>query len=608
MNTEYDSANVVINTPQAQFQAGTNSSSSQTRTIYKGAVWSKFKIETESHTTRSPCQFKQPVTVHGQKATVEQRPGSAPVSNLITTNPITYLDVLDHHDSSSKSQKSLSMGAALIVRLAVTLPMLLNPATFGLSGTYGVMANAGYGTLCSELWVNMIEQDGNVGRALKAMEKKDIVLSVARSMATAGLTKELGDAIGVKSGFELGKDGKIIERAFGDYAKAAVLNSAVNTMMSVAIDGQDIGEALKRGAVSAGLNTLASWGAGQIGGMYRKEAVNYGVHKVLHGLTGAGLGAGLAAISHQDPRLGAVSGAFGAVLSEVIAEGFAPKTEDVKQYQKDRPDQKPEDVRSHFMEKAQTTANWAAFASAVGAFGVGLDPSASHVAARNAVDNNFVHMIFWAVAIATLVEYPQYIRDLKAEEAHVALGKMGIRVAEGTAIGVAGGAVLGKAFEVGGRIVYSLREALSVARASTPVITTEVAELFTQFEKNAPQIEKMMVEQKLHVLYAKPGPNGAPSYIGRTSGVTKSEADIKRILECRDSGHHMNAKGFGAAEELVISEDSAVIRGLEQIHIDLQGGAQSMGGTSSNAINSIAKSNPKLEQYLEAAQKVLGEV
>lgn len=131
--------------------------------------------------------------------------GSAPVSNLITTNPITYLDVLDHHDSSSKSQKSLSAGAALIVRLAVTLPMLLNPATFGISGTYGVMANAGYGTLCSELWVNMIEQDGNVGRALKAMEKKDIVLSVARSMATAGLTKELGDAIGVKTGFELGK-------------------------------------------------------------------------------------------------------------------------------------------------------------------------------------------------------------------------------------------------------------------------------------------------------------------------------------------------------------------------------------------------------------------
>lgn len=173
-------------------------------------------------------------------------------------------------------------------------------------------------------------------------------------------------AIGVKTGFELGQDGKIIERAFGDYAKAAVLNSAVNTMMSVAIDGVNPGEALKRGAMSAGLNTLASWGAGQIGGMYRKEAVNYGVHKVLHGMTGAGLGAGLAAISHQDPRLGAVSGAFGAVLSEVIAEGFAPKTEDVKQYQKDRPDQKPEDVRSHFMEKAQSTANWAAFASAVG--------------------------------------------------------------------------------------------------------------------------------------------------------------------------------------------------------------------------------------------------
>jgi hypothetical protein len=135
---------------------------------------------------------------------MQRRAGSG-AANITSDSTVAYLDVLDHHDSSSKSQKSLSAGAALIVRLAVTLPMLLNPVTFGLSGTTGVMANAGYGTLCSELWVNMIEQDGNVGRALKAMEKKDIVLSVARSMATAGLTKELGDAIGVKTGFELGK-------------------------------------------------------------------------------------------------------------------------------------------------------------------------------------------------------------------------------------------------------------------------------------------------------------------------------------------------------------------------------------------------------------------
>jgi len=359
------------------------------------------------------------------------------------------------------------------------------------------MTGAGFGALCGDIATNMIEQGGDPTRAISAMGRNGTLLNIVKAMATAGLVKELGDAIGVKTGFELGKDGKVIERAFGDYAKAAVLNSAVNTMMSVAIDGQDVGEALKRGAVSAGLNTLASWGAGQIGGMYSKEALNYGVHKALHGVVGAGLGAGLAAISHQDPRLGAVSGAFGAVLSEMVAEGFKPEEADVKQYQKDRPDQKTEDVRSHFMEKAQTTANWAAFASAAGAFGVGLDPSASHVAARNAVDNNFVHMIFWAVAVATLVEYPQYIRDLKAEEAHVALGKMGIRVAEGTALGVAGGAVLGKAFEVGGRIVYSLKEALSLARASTPVMTTEVAQLFTQFEKHAPQIEKMMVEEKI---------------------------------------------------------------------------------------------------------------
>jgi hypothetical protein len=370
--------------------------------MYNGAMWNVHKMQSESHTTRSPCQFKQPVTVHGQKATVEQRLGASAEPNLLTDPgaEVTYTPVMDVHDSSSKSQKSLSAGAALIVRLAVTLPMLLNPATFGLSGTYGVMANAGYGTLCSELWVNMIEQDGNVGRALKAMEKKDIVLSVARSMATAGLTKELGDVIGVKSGFELGKNGKILERAFGDYAKAAVLNSAVNTMMSVVIDGQDVGDALRHGAVSAAINTAASWGAGKIGGMYIK-AIDPVVHKALHAGLGAASGATAAAILGGDVRMAALSGATGAFIAETLADVMKP---DEKTEVKSALDKKmsAKEFERSFMEKAQSTTKWANFAAAVAAFGMGQDVGVAYGAAHNATANNNVMCL--AIAAAAIAE------------------------------------------------------------------------------------------------------------------------------------------------------------------------------------------------------------
>ncbi|CAO5682720.1 MAG: hypothetical protein HEEMFOPI_01765 [Holosporales bacterium] len=61
------------------------------------------------------------------------------------------------------------------------------------------------------------------------------------------------------------------------------------------------------------------------------------------------------------------------------------------------------------------------------------------------------------------------------------------------------------------------------------------------------------------------------------------------------------------AQDLAVSEDPAVIRGLEQLEIERRGGAQSQGGTSSNAINSISVSNPKRDGYLDAAQQFEGQ-
>ena len=65
----------------------------------------------------------------------------------------------------------------------------------------------------------------------------------------------------------------------------------------------------------------------------------------------------------------------------------------------------------------------------------------------------------------------------------------------------------------------------------------------------------------------------------------------------------MNDQGFGAAEIDKVSENKDAIRGREQQLIEANGGAQSTGGTSGNAINGIAEKNPNKEKYLEAANK-----
>jgi hypothetical protein len=46
--------------------------------------------------------------------------------------------------------------------------------------------------------------------------------------------------------------------------------------------------------------------------------------------------------------------------------------------------------------------------------------------------------------------------------------------------------------------------------------------------------------------------------------------------------------------------------GVEQQLIEANGGAQSQGGTSSNAINGVAESNPNRANYMNAAEAEFG--
>jgi len=314
VNTEYDSANVVINTPQAEFQAGTSNSSSQTRTTYNGAMWNVHKMQSESHTTRSPCQFKQPVTVHAPEVRVEQSPSASAEPNLITDPGVTptYTHVVDIHDYKAVSQRSLAAGPAVITRLAVAF-IIGNP--FAGASLGSTMAGAGFSTLCSETSINMIEQGGDIGRSIQAMQKKNIIKTLARSVAAAGLTGTLG--------------GSAASTSLESFAKEFLARAAVNTTLSIAFDGVKPGEALRQGALTAAVNTVGACIANQIGDMASSkmgtEQIGAVTHKIFHTFLGAGLGAATAGITGQDVGLGASSGAVGAVVGETGAEFFDSK-------------------------------------------------------------------------------------------------------------------------------------------------------------------------------------------------------------------------------------------------------------------------------------------
>jgi len=91
-------------------------------------------------------------------------------------------------------------------------------------------------------------------------------------------------------------------------------------------------------------------------------------------------------------------------------------------------------------------------------------------------------------------------------------------------------------------------------------------------------------------------------YSGRTSGTGTAEENVA----ARDVSHHMSEKGFGEAQVDQSSTNADAIRGREQQLIDVNGGAQSQGGTSGNAINGISETNPNRQQCMHAAEREFG--
>ena len=80
----------------------------------------------------------------------------------------------------------------------------------------------------------------------------------------------------------------------------------------------------------------------------------------------------------------------------------------------------------------------------------------------------------------------------------------------------------------------------------------------------------------------------------------------KQNVARRDASHHMNDRGFGPAVLDKSSSNRSAVRGREQMLIESNGGARSMGGTSGNAINGISPFNIYGGSYRQQAMREFG--
>jgi RHS repeat-associated protein len=110
------------------------------------------------------------------------------------------------------------------------------------------------------------------------------------------------------------------------------------------------------------------------------------------------------------------------------------------------------------------------------------------------------------------------------------------------------------------------------------------------------------VRARTYQTYTKVNTTTNRTYTGRTSGTGTPAQNVAR----RNRGHHKNDDGYGPARLDKSSSNPQAIRGREQQMIENNGGAQSQGGTSGNAINGISDRNPKEAGCRAAATKEFG--
>jgi len=106
---------------------------------------------------------------------------------------------------------------------------------------------------------------------------------------------------------------------------------------------------------------------------------------------------------------------------------------------------------------------------------------------------------------------------------------------------------------------------------------------------------------KTYQTYTKFNPKTGETYSGKTSGTGTPAANVAK----RSAANYPN-KDYESAKLDQSSTNEDAIRGREQQLIKQNGGAQSEGGTSGNAINGVSPNNPNAGRYQKAAEDEFG--
>ena len=175
--------------------------------------------------------------------------------------------------------------------------------SLGVATATSAAVAAGITALATSATLAVINNKGDIGAALKELGSKENVKSLVTAMATAGLVQGLGTALNLPS-TGLGS-------SFIDKLQTNLVNGVASSLITTAINGGSVEDALKNAIKGAVVNSIAAPGANTIG----DAKLDIFSSNLAHAILGCAVGSATAGSAS-----GCAAGAGGAVVGHVSAE------------------------------------------------------------------------------------------------------------------------------------------------------------------------------------------------------------------------------------------------------------------------------------------------
>ncbi|MDH2925011.1 filamentous hemagglutinin family protein [Nicoletella semolina] len=238
---------------------------------------------------------------------------------------VNWNEVALAYDKWDYKQEGLTGAGAALIAIAVavatygtgaTLAGSITGTTLAQGGTAAAMANAAFSSLASQASIAVVNNKGDVGKALKDLGHSSTVKQLATSVVTAGVASQLLGTLGLAHVTEASP--------FIDRLSVSLVNAGTAALTNSAINGESLSRGLETAIIAALAQTLQGElsqhikgiTAGNEQGWYRQVA-----HKLAHAV------AGCAAASTQRGKCGdgAMGAAVGEIVGEILLDGRPPQ-------------------------------------------------------------------------------------------------------------------------------------------------------------------------------------------------------------------------------------------------------------------------------------------